>query len=307
MAEPVERADIVAASGRIATHIRSTPVLDLGNEVSDAWSLVLKLEHTQLTGSFKARGALSLLTRLDRETRVVAASGGNFGKAVAYAAGRLGIAATVFVPDTSPSEKTGQIARYGAEVRMVPGYYDDALEASSRYAGEVGAFEAHAYDDPDVMAGQGTLAVECQEQVPDMTTVLVPVGGGGLVGGIASWFRGSVSVVGVESDRCPTLHAAREHGGPVDVDVGGVTASSLGARRLGAYPWSANSWITDSVVVGDDDILAARGWLWDRCRLWVEPAAAVGMAALLHGAIEPEHGSRVVVVLSGGNTAVGAV
>lgn len=272
--------------------------------LSDDWRLVLKLEHLQVTGSFKARGAFNLLLQLDADSGVVAASGGNYGKAIAFAADQLDRPAVVFVPKTSPEEKTGQIARFGADVKVIDGYYDDALEASREHAESSGWPEAHAYDDPRVMAGQGTVGLEISQQVGDASSVLVAVGGGGLIGGVASWYRGSTRVIGVESELCPTLHTARSEGAPVDVEVGGVAASSLGARRVGLHPWTANQWIEASVLVSDDAILDAQSWLWDSCRLWVEPAAATTVAALREGIVEPGRGETVVCLISGANVAL---
>jgi len=258
----------------------------------------------QPTGSFKVRGAFSELTRAAiPEAGVVAASGGNFGLAVAYAAGTLGHVATVFVPATSPEEKIGRVAAHGAEVRVVPGYYPDALAASRAWAGGSGAYEVHAYDQPGVVSGQGTCGQEIMRQVPDVTTILIAVGGGGLIGGIACWARHDVTIVGVESQRCPTLHAAREAGGPVEVDVGGIAASALGASRLGELAWEANRWIDSSVLVSDQEILRAQRWLWDTCRVLAEPAACAPVAALISGACRPDAGERVVALVSGANTA----
>ena len=304
MPEPIERDDIEAAAKQIVGFVRLTPAIDLGNLLSDDWKLILKLDNLQVTGSFKVRGAFNLLLS-ERPEEVVAASGGNFGKAVAYSAERLGIPATVFVPASSPKEKTDAIALFGADVRVIDGYYDDALASSQEYAKATGHFAAHAYDQPEVIAGQGTVAYEIGRQVDGVSTVLVAVGGGGLIGGAASWFRGEVDVIGVESELCPTLHTARAHGAPTEVEVGGIAASSLGARKLGAHPWAANQWIADSVLVSDAAIVSAQEWLWDQCRLWVEPASATTIAALRDGHVKPAPGETVVAVLSGANLAMG--
>jgi len=284
--------------------VRRTPVADLDDALDSGYRLTLKLESMQPTGSFKVRGAFSILTTgVTPDAGVVAASGGNFGLAIAYAAQVLGQRATVFVPSSSPEEKIGRIARYGADVRVVPGYYAHALEASREWATEAGAFEAHAFDQADVVAGQGTCGREITEQVPDATSVLVPVGGGGLIGGIASWVRDEATVVGVEPDLCPTLHAARLAGGPVQVEVGGVAASSLGASRLGEHAWLANEWIDTSVLVAEEEILAAQSWLWDTCRVLAEAGACTPIAALTTERYKPEPNEHVVVVISGANTA----
>ena len=237
----VTRDMILAAADRIEPFVRRTPVLTLEDMPEWDFELSLKLDSLQVTGSFKPRGAFSILTAGDvPDAGVVAASGGNFGLAVAYAANILGHRATVFVPDTSPEEKLGRIAQYGADVIRVPGYYAAALEASKGFAAESGAFVAHAYDQPEVVAGQGTNGLEISQQIPNVDTVLVAVGGGGLIGGIASWFRSDVRVNAVEPELCPALYAARQAGEPADGEVSGVASSSLGAARVGEHPWYAN-------------------------------------------------------------------
>jgi len=297
----VTRSDVENAASRVASHVRKTPVLDLGGALSDSFTLALKLEHLQVTGSFKPRGAFSVLTDVEAPSAgVTAASGGNFGIAVAYAASRLGFDATIFVPETSPDEKIGRIRSHGADVRVIPGYYDEAREACEDFAAGSGAFQAHAYDQHQVMAGQGTLGREVEEQTP-IDVIVVAVGGGGLVGGVASWFRETVTVVAAEPELCQSFHAALEAGHPVEVDVSGVAASSLGARSVGGHPWQARGWIDASVVVTDDAIVEAQHWLWEVARLAVEPAAATSVAALRTGAFRPAAGSHVVAVLSGGN------
>jgi len=303
MPSEISRIDIERAAERIDPHVRRTPVADLGDVLGAGWRLILKMDYMQPTGSFKVRGAFSLLTaRPITPAGVVAASGGNFGLAVAYAASRLGHRATVFVPSTSPDEKTGRISAYGADVRKVDGYYPEALEASRLWAAGSGALEAHAYDQAEVVAGQGTCGREIMDQVPDAASVLVAVGGGGLIGGIASWIRDEAMVVGVEPELCPTLHEARRAGRPVEVGVGGVAASSLGAATLGELPWKARRWIDDSILVSDDEILTAQRWLWDTCRVIAEPGACAPIAALLTGCYAPGKGEQVVAVISGANT-----
>lgn len=301
MAEEVTSADIEAAAFRTERHVRRTPVLDLGQAISDDFGLALKLEHLQATGSFKARGAFSVLTGSEvPDPGVVAASGGNFGIAVAYAAAQLGHKATIFVPATSPPEKIDRIGVHGADVQVIDGYYDEARAAAEEFGSTTGAFQAHAYDHHQVVAGQGTLARELAEQT-DVDVVLSAVGGGGLIGGIASWFRDSASVVAVEPELCAGFHAALQAGQPVEVDVSGVAASSLGAKSVGAHMWRARDWIDESVLVTDADIVDAQRWLWTQTRLAVEPAAATTLAALRTGAYVPAAGARVVAVLSGGN------
>jgi threonine dehydratase len=303
MASEITREEIASAAGRIAAHIRRSPIVALGDVLGGGYRLSLKLESVQPTGSFKVRGAFSLLTARTVPTRgVVAASGGNFGLAVAYAANRLGHPATIFVPSTSPDEKIAPISRWGAEVRVVPGYYPEALEASRDWANRTGALEAHAYDQPEVVAGQGTCGLEVMEQVVDAGSVLVGVGGGGLIAGIASWVRDAAAVCGVEPENCPTLHAAREAGHPTPVKVGGVAASSLGAGILGDHAWLANRWIDHSILVTDTEILDAQRWLWETCRLVAEPGGCAALAGLLAGRYVPVPAEHVVVVVSGANT-----
>lgn len=301
VAEQVTRGDIEAAASRIEGYVRQTPVLGLGTILSGEYSTALKLEHLQVTGSFKPRGAFAILTAEDvPQSGVVAASGGNYGIAVAYAASRLGHRSTIFVPATSPAEKIERIGIHGADARVIDGYYDEAREAAEEFALATGAFQAHAYDQHEVVAGQGTVGREVDNQTR-VDVVLSAVGGGGLIGGIASWFRGEGRVVAVEPELCPTFNSALAAGGPVEVEVSGVAASSLGARTVGEHAWEARGWIDGSVLVGEEDIVEAQHWLWSTTRLAVEPAAATTVAALRSGAYRPEPGANVVCVLSGGN------
>jgi threonine dehydratase len=299
----VTRDDVRSAADRILGHVRDTPSLALGDVLDAGFDLWLKLDSFQPTGSFKVRGAFSaMLAAGHPECGFAAASGGNFGLAVAYAANRLGDRATVFVPETSPEEKIGKISQLGASVVTVPGYYAEALEASEHFVAESGAFSLHAYDQVEVIAGQGTCGMEIMSQVPDPTSVLVAVGGGGLIGGIATWIQDEAKVVAVEPELCPTLNAARRAGSPVDVQVSGVAASSLGAARLGRLPWAANRWVQDSLLLADADIVLAQRWLWDTCRVVAEPSASTTLAALLTGEYQPASGEHVVAVISGANT-----
>lgn len=299
----VTRDHIVAAAERIQSYVRRTPLIELGDVHDAGFNLSLKLETVQRTGSFKIRGAFSLLTGAEiPDSGVVAASGGNFGLAVACAARDLGHPATIFVPETSPQEKTGRISAYGADVRVVPGFYPEALLAASAWAAESGAFQAHAYDQAEVVAGQGTCGREILEDRPNVGTVLVAVGGGGLIAGISSWIRDDARVVAVEPELCPTLFEARRAGEPVEVEIGGIAASSLGTSRIGDHAWQANRWIDDSVLVSDAQIVDAQRWLWEVCRVIAEPAAATTIAALAIGAYFPHHGEHVVAVISGANT-----
>ena len=305
----IGRDEIEAAAGLVSPYIRRTPVITLEDGLGGvAGPVDLKLEQLQVTGSFKPRGAFSLLLSCPRRPDgVVAASGGNFGLAVAYAAHRLGIRATVFVPGSSPAEKTAGISAYGADVRVEPGFYPDALAAAVAWAAEHDAVAAHAYDDRAVVAGQGTVGVELSEQLPDTETLVIAVGGGGLIGGIASWLRDDVRVVAVETEGTPTLHAARAAGHPVDVAVSGIAASSLGAGRIGDHAWAANRWIDKSVLVTDAATQAAQTWLWEHARVVAEPGAATTVAALLSGAYRPGRGEGVTLLICGANTAPGSV
>ena len=305
-AAPTHR-DLLDAAERVDAHIRRTPVFDLG-EVGDGIGgdarIVLKLELLQHTGSFKARGALNTLLALPVPAGgVVAASGGNHGAAVAWAAARVGIPARVFVPATSPPVKARRVASYGADVEIVPGYYPDALTASREWAAGRDVAEVHAYDAPEVVAGQGTLGLELADQVPEASTVLVSCGGGGLYAGVALALGDRCTVVPVEPAACPTLATAVEAGAPTETAVGGVAADSMGAALAGriAHAVAAARGVRP-VLVPDEAILTARGYLWERFRILAEPGGATAFAALRSGAFTPAPGSTVVVVISGGNT-----
>jgi threonine dehydratase len=295
---------ITEAAARIAGRVRRTPVVALGSEPGElAADLVLKLEFLQPTGSFKVRGAFNLLLTSDLPSEgVVAASGGNFGLAIAYAAHALGIAAHVFVPDSSPKAKIDRLRRFGAEVHVEQGFYPEALAASQEFVARRGGLFAHAYDQREVVTGQGTCGRELEEQIPELDTIVVAVGGGGLIGGIASWYRDRVRIVAVETEGTPTLFAARESGRPVDVAVSGIAASALGAGRLGSIGWeAATRWVDEAVLVSDDAVRASQRRLWEQARLLVEPAAATTLAVLTTGAYTPQPDERVGLLLSGAN------
>jgi threonine dehydratase len=295
---------VEAARERIAPYVRRTPVLDLGQEAfGRSGRLTLKLELTQHTGSFKPRGAFSkMLASEVPEAGVIAASGGNFGMAVAYAAKTLGHRAEIFVPSNSPRVKADRIASLGAEVHIVEGYYDEALEASVVRVEETGALVMHAYDQPEVVAGQGTICAELSEQVRDADTVLVAIGGGGLIGGIAAWFEGRTSVVGVEPETSACMAAALAAGRPIDVEYGGYAADSLGARRAGDVAFAIVSEYVDRVVlVPGDAIRDAQRLLWQEVRVFAEPGGATALAALLCGAHVPEPDEHVVALVCGAN------
>lgn len=298
------RADIEAAADLIGPYIRRTPVIDY--ELSSGANVMLKLELLQHAGSFKPRGAFTtVLSAPERPQRLVAASGGNHGLAVAYVGRRLGIPTEIFVPTTAPVVKVDAIRATGAVARLVGDSYAQAYAASLVPAAEDGTLAVHAYDRIGTVTGQGTLGSEIEQQLPEVDTVLVAVGGGGLIGGIASWFARRTAVVAVEPAACPTLHAALEAGAPVPVSVGGVAVDSLGAPQIGDIGFAAcRAAAVRSVMVDDDSITQARRALWRDLRLAAEPGGATALAALLTGAYRPAEGERVCVVVCGGNADV---
>ena len=302
----VTRPAIRAAADLIRPHVRRTPVLevDLADLGGPAHPLALKLECLQHSGSFKARGAFTnLLTSDVPDAGVVAASGGNHGAAVAYAAARLGLPATIFVPSVTSAAKADRIRGYGADLVVGGDRYADALAASEEFVARTGALPVHAYDQPGTLVGQGTLGLEISEDLPDLDTLLVAVGGGGLIGGIAGWFRGDVRVVAVEPEGAPTLHRALAAGEPVDAPAGSVAADSLAPRQVGRHMFPlAQRFVDRSVLVDDDAIVAAQRALWDGARVVAEPGGATAPAALLSGAYAPEPGERVAVLVCGANT-----
>ena len=304
--------DIRAALVRIAPHLRTTPVVRLeagafGLPRALDTHLTLKLELLQHTGSFKPRGALNSLLAAQEKRQlsaagVIAASGGNHGAAVAWAAQRLGVAAEIFVPSVASPSKVERIRGFGATVHVGGANYAEAFAASSQRARASGALVVHAYDQPDTISGQGTVALELEEQEPNLDTVLIACGGGGLVAGVAAWYMGRVKVVAVEPEACPTLHAAQRAGSPVDVEVGGLAVDSLGARRVGELAFVlALKHIAPVVLVGDTAIRAAQSALWRQLRIAAEPGGAAALAALLSGAYEPLPGERIGVLVCGGN------
>lgn len=300
----LSRRSVRHAALRIAPYVRRTPVvrLDAGRAGLEH-DVVLKLEGLQHSGSFKVRGAFNtMLSQPVPSTGVIAASGGNHGAAVAYAAQRLGQLAEVFVPQTAPEAKLSRIRRYGARVTAVGADYAEAYEASLQQERRSGALRVHAYDQVDVVLGQGTTAVELSEQAPDLDVLLVAVGGGGLIAGCASWYTDSLRVVAVETVGAPTLHRAREAGTPVDVEVGGVAADALGARRLGALAHEvAQRYVDDAVLVEEQAVLAAQRLLWEELRVLAEPGGATALAALLSGAVACRPDDRVGVLVCGAN------
>ncbi|HEX4942082.1 MAG TPA: threonine/serine dehydratase [Actinomycetota bacterium] len=293
--------DVRAAAERIAGRIRRTPVLELG-ELRSA-SVVAKLELLQHTGSFKPRGAFNkLLSSEVPPAGVIAASGGNFGLAVAYAAREVGVPAEIFIPSTSPQTKVDRVRAQGAAVTIVEGFFAEANEALRSRAAETGALVMHPFDQPEVIAGQGTLGIEIEEQVPDVGTVLIGVGGGGPLAGIAAWCGDRVRVVGVEPEGCASMTAALAAGEPVVVPVGGLASDSLGAARVGDHTFPiVRDCVDRMVLVTEDQIRDAQRALWNDVRLIVEPGGAAAFAALRSGACAVSPGERVCVVLSGGN------
>jgi threonine dehydratase len=305
-APAVDRAAIAALEPTLRPHLRTTPVVAVsGTELGLAQcDLTLKLEQLQHAGSFKTRGAFAnLLTRTMPAAGVVAASGGNHGAAVAYAAQRLGVPAQIFVPAVSSPAKIARIRAYGAVLTIAGERYDDALAASERCVAATGALPVHAFDQVETMLGQGSLALELERQAPALDSLLVAVGGGGLIGGIAAWHAGRVRVIGVEPASAPSLHAALAAGAPVDAPAGGIAADSLAPRRIGTLTFPlAQRWVEQVVLVADDAIRAAQAALWESLRIIAEPGGATAFAALLAGAYRPAPGEQVGVILSGGNT-----
>jgi threonine dehydratase len=302
----IDRARIEAAYPVIAPYVRVTPVV----EVSGAdfglppFALALKLELFQHSGSFKARGAFAnLLMRPIPSAGVVAASGGNHGAAVAYAAMRLGVPAKIFVPTVSSPAKIERIRLYGADLVVEGDRYADALAASEAWTRRSGALAVHAFDQVETLLGQGTIGMELAAQAPALDTLLVAVGGGGLIGGIAAWYAGSVKIVGVEPEAAPTLTEALRAGGPADAETGSIAADSLAPRRVGGLMFPiAQTYVDRVVLVSDAALRRAQEALWTAVRVVAEPGGAAALAALLDGGYAPAVGERVGVLVSGGNT-----
>lgn len=300
----ITKEDILAAAQRVAPYVRTTPVIRLERGCFDvAADTFLKLECLQVTGSFKPRGAFNrLLSEPIPPSGVIAASGGNHGIAVAYVAQKLGVRAEIYVPSLATALKRKMLSDLGAKVVVAGETYVEALAASQARAAESGALNVHAFDHAATVAGQGTMAIELEAQVPDVDTVLVAVGGGGFIGGIAAWFAGRAKIVAVEPARCPTLNRALLARTPVDVETGGIAADSLGCRRVGTVPFAALlPAVGDSVLVSDEQIQHAQTALWEKLRVVSEPGGAAALAALISGAYVPAPGEKVVVVICGGN------
>jgi threonine dehydratase len=299
-------AAIEATAARIAPHVRRTPNLNVdgGDFGLPGVRLVFKLEFLQHAGSFKSRGAFNhLLTRTVPHAGVVAASGGNHGAAVAFAAGRLQVPATIFVPKVASPAKIEQIRADGATLKIVGDRYADALAASEAFQHSSGALPIHAYDQIETLQGQATVGLEFERDAPQLDALLVSVGGGGLIGGIAAWLQGRVRVIGVEPELAPTLTRALEAGEPVDAPAGGIAADSLAPRRVGTLPFQiARQHVERTVLVSDDAIIDAQRALWRVLRIVAEPGGAAALAALLSGAVETSPGQTVGVLLCGANT-----
>jgi threonine dehydratase len=289
----------------IRPHIRRTPTAPAAGSDFDLpnFELHLKLEHLQHAGSFKTRGALAnLLTRKIPPEGVVAASGGNHGAAVAYGARRLGVRAKIFVPSVSSQPKVDRIRAYGADLEIAGSRYADALTASEDWAERTGALRVHAFDHVETILGQASLAAELSAQLPDLDTILAPVGGGSLTGGLAAWYNGAVRIVGVEPELAPTMTRALAAGKPVDAPGGGIAADALAPARVGELTFPlVQRFVSSVVLVADEAIVSAQLSLWDRMRMAVEPAGATALAALLSKRYIPARDERVAVVISGGN------
>jgi threonine dehydratase len=309
VAETIDREisrDSIAAYQVIRPHIRRTPVLAAnGSDFGiDPVALTFKLEFLQHAGAFKTRGAFAnLLIRKVPPAGVVAASGGNHGVAVAYAAMKLGIPAKIFLPTVSSPAKIARIREYGADLVVGGDLYADALAASEAFVAQSGALAVHAFDQTETLLGQGTVGLELEEQAPDLDTLLVAVGGGGLIGGNAAWYASRIKVIGVEPETAPTLTRALAAGRPVDAEAGGIAADSLAPRRVGELMFPiAQKHIARVVLVTDDAIRQSQKALWSTLRIVAEPGGAAPFAALLSGRYRSQPGERVGVMISGGNT-----
>jgi threonine dehydratase len=302
----IDRESIAAIEQIIRPHIRRTPILE--TSAADfglaPTPLTFKLELLQHAGSFKARGAFTnLLTRKIPSAGIVAASGGNHGVAVAFAAMKLGIPARIFVPSCASAEKIDRIRASGADLVITGDRYADALAASELWISESGAMPVPAFDQPETLLGQGTVGLEFEQQSPDLDTLLVAVGGGGLIGGVAAWYSGRIKLIGVEPEAAPTLYSARRAGRPVDAPAGGIAADSLAPKRVGELMFPiAQSYVSDVILVSEAAIQAAQETLWRVLRVATEPGGATAFAALLSGRYVAKPGERVGILLCGGNT-----
>jgi threonine dehydratase len=302
----ITRERITETARVIQPYIRRTPMLpgDCRDFGLAPGSLTFKLEYLQHTGSFKARGAFAnLLTRSIPSVGVAAASGGNHGAAVAYAARATGHSATIFVPDAASPAKAERIREYGAKLVIAGSRYADALAACEAFVIETGAMPVHAFEAEETMLGQATIGLEIEQDAPSLDTLLVAVGGGGLIGGIAAWFCGRIRLIAVEPELAPTLHMALAAGEPVEAPAGGIAADSLAPKRVGTmmFPF-AREYVDRSILVTDDEIKAAQQSLWTCLRIVTEPGGAAALAVLLSGKYRPQPDERVGVLLCGANT-----
>lgn len=295
---------------RIQPYIRQTPVVELetGAFGSQA-NLNLKIESLQHTGSFKSRGAFNRLLKTPPSSAgVVAASGGNHGIAVAYAAKELGLSAEIFVPSISSPVKQARIRTLGATIHIVGNTYADALIASENHAKATGSLNVRAYHHPDIIAGQGTVGIEWELQTPKLDTLLVSVGGGGLIAGICAWYGSRVKIIAVEPEQACALHTSRAAGKLTDVEIGGIAADSLGARCISELAFElTQAYLYDSVVVCDRSIRESQRLLWSNLCIAAEPGGATALAALVSGAYQPQSGERVGVLICGGNVDLGTL
>jgi threonine dehydratase len=302
----IDREMIAATYRRIRPHLRRTPLVAVAGDdfgLGDA-RLVFKLEFLQHAGSFKSRGAFAnLLMRSPPPAGVAAASGGNHGAAVAYAASRLGMPARIFVPTIASPAKLDLIRGYGAKLVVAGERYDEALANCERFVAETGALAIHAYDQVETLLGQATVGLELEEDAPDLDTLFVAVGGGGLIGGIAAWYAGRLRLIGVEPELAPTLYKALAAGEPVDAEAGGIASDSLAPRRVGRLMFPiAQRHVSEVLLVPDAAIRNAQDRLWEALRIVAEPGGAAALAALLAGLYRPRAGERVGVLLCGANT-----
>jgi len=302
----LSRERIQATERVIRPHIRRTPIVEVdGADFGlDSIRIIFKLELLQHAGSFKARGAFTnMLTREVPPAGVVAASGGNHGVAVAYAAMKLRQPATIFVPSVASKTKLDRIRSSGAELVIAGDLYAESLEASEAWTRQSGAMPIHAYEGDGTLLGQGTLGLELEEQDPKLDTLLVAVGGGGLIGGVASWYQDRLKLIAVEPTEAPTLNFALKAGRPVDSPAGGIAADSLAPRQVGQQMFPiAQKFVNSSILVSEEEIIAAQKRLWETMRVAAEPGGATAFAGLLSGRYRPEPGERVGVIVCGGNT-----
>lgn len=306
MDQEISRDTIAATYNRLRLHVRRTPVIDtVGADLGiDAGPITFKLEQLQHAGSFKTRGAFAnMLMRDVPKAGVAAASGGNHGAAVAYAASKLARKAKIFVPKISSPAKVQLIRDLGADLAVGGETYAEAYEACRAHVKKTGALDIHAYDQVETLLGQGTVGLELEAQAPGLDTLLVAVGGGGLIGGIAAWYESRIRIVGVEPITCKALFGAFAAQTPIDVEVSGLAADSLGARRVGDLMFPiARNFVEQVVLVSDEAIRAAQVQLWQALRIVLEPGGAAAFAALLSGVYKPAKGERVGVLLCGANT-----